>query len=265
VSSRGPRATDGDETSDLLMTNPQVAEPSPGASELARGRAPGFRLLAITPPTGPVDPGLVDAWRGAAAVGLAVLLREPGCDPGVLVSEAHRLAPLRRACTRAQVPWLLSVDPERLEGLERVRDVSGLAGVQLRGDPDLAAVEAAWAWLGPSRVLGRSCHGTPLPMGERVSYSVLAPIFAPRTPSPAPGPGKPAVGLSPLRAFAAIQPRVFALGGITPDTAPACVRAGAYGLAAIRSFFGPPDEVADDVARLVRALTEPPRDADPPP
>lgn len=230
--------------------------------------APRFRLLAITPPSRPVDPGLVEAWRAAETVGLAVLLREPGCEPAALVSNEHRLAPLRRACTRAGVPWLVSVDPGRLDGLdERVLGVPGLAGIQLRGDPTLATVDEARRRLGPGLVIGRSCHGTPVPMGERVSYSVLAPIFAPRTASPTPGsgPGKQAVGLGPLRGFAAVEPRVFALGGVGPREAPACIQAGAYGLAAIRSFFGPPDEVADDVARLVRALTEPSADADPPP
>jgi thiamine-phosphate pyrophosphorylase len=231
---------------------------------------PGFRLLAITPPEGPVDPAIVQAWHGAAAVGVAVLLREPGCDPAALVSDEHRLAPLRHACTRAGVPWLLSVDPARLHALTpEVLSVPGLAGVQLRGDPDAAAVDAARRRLGPGLVIGRSCHGTPAPMGDRVDYSVLAPIFAPRTASPRPGPGKQAVGLEPLRAFAAVEPRVFALGGITPATARACIEAGAYGLAAIRSFFGPRHEVADDVARLARALTGPwdedPPDADPPP
>lgn len=243
-----------------------MAEPT-ATSEREQGacEAPGFRLLAITPPSGAVDPGVIEAWRGAEAVGLAVLLREPGCGPAALVSDGHRLAPLRRACARAGVPWLLSVDPVRLDGLERVRGMPGLAGVQLRGDPGLAAVEQARLRLGHGPLIGRSCHGSPKPMGDRVSYSVLAPIFAPRTASPTPGPGKQAVGLAPLRAFAALEPHVFALGGITPERAPACVRAGAFGLAAIRSFFGPPDEVADDVARWVRALTEPPRDADPPP
>lgn len=246
-----------------------VAEPV-GTSEHEQGArgAPAFRLLAITPPTGPVEPSMVEAWRDARTAGLAVLLREPGCEPAALVSDGHRLAPLRRACTRAGIPWLLSVDPTRLEELERVLGVPGLAGVQLRGDPSPAALEEARHRLGPHRVLGRSCHGSPRPMGDHVSYSVLAPIFAPRTASPTPGPGKQAVGLGPLRALAAVEPHVFALGGITPERAPDCIRAGAFGLAAIRSFFGPPDEVADDVARLVRALTEtPPQawpDADPP-
>jgi thiamine monophosphate synthase len=226
---------------------------------------PGFRLLAITPPTGPVDPGLVEAWRAAGPVGLAVLLREPGSDPLELVSDEHRLAPLRHACTRAGVPWLVSVDPERLDALDRALEVPGFAGVQLRGDPSLATVDETRRLLGPGPVVGRSCHGTPQPMGDRASYSVLAPIYAPRTPSPTLGPGKQAVGLDPLRAFAAAEPHVFALGGITAERAPECIRAGAFGLAAIGSFFGPPDEVADDVARWVRALTEPPDDADPPP
>ena len=209
---------------------------------------------------------MVEAWRGADAVGLAVLLREPGCEPAELVSDAHRLAPLRRACTRAGIPWILSVDPDRLAGLdEHVLGVPGLAGAQLRGDPSYEAVEEARRRLGPARALGRSCHGAPQPMGDRVSYSVLAPIFTPRTASPGVGPGKQAVGLAPLRAFAAVEPRVCARGGLGPEQAPACGLAGAFGLAAIRCFFGPPDEVADDVARLVRALTEPPRDAAPPP
>lgn len=240
-----------------------TSEHEPGARE-----APPFRLLAITPPTGPVDPSIVEAWRDARALGLAVLLREPGCGPEALVSDSHRLAPLRRACAHAGVPWLLSVDPARVGELGRVLGVPGLAGIQLRGDPSPAALEEARHRLGPARVLGRSCHGSPLPMGDRVSYSVLAPIFTPRTASPTPGPGKQAVGLAPLRAFAAVEPHVFALGGITAERAPDCIRAGAFGLAAIGSFFGPPHEVADDVARWVRALTEPPPqawpDADPP-
>lgn len=216
-----------------------------------------FRLLAIAPPSGPVDPAVVEAWGAGADVGVAVLLREPGCGPAALAGEEHRLGPLRRACERAGVPWLLSVDPPRVAEVAALLGRPGLAGVQLRGDPGAAEVEAARRIVGPDLVVGRSCHGAPAPMGTLVGYSVLAPVFAPRTASPTPGPGKRAVGLGPLRALAAVEPRVFALGGITPARAPACVRAGAFGLAAIRSFFGPPDEVADDVARLARVLRGP--------
>ncbi len=124
---------------------------------------------------------------------------------------------------------------------------------------------AARECLPEGHVLGRSCHGRPIALGSRVDYSVLAPIFAPRTASTTPGPGKQAVGLDPLREFARRERHVFALGGITPERAGACRRAGAFGLAAIRTFFGPPADVTDNVAHLARALAEPDDDAPPPP
>lgn len=225
----------------------------------------GFRLLAITPPVGEVDPGLVRAWEAARSVGLAVLLREPGVGPCALVSEGHRLGALRRACGDAEVPCLVSVDASAVDELAAALDATeDLAGAQVRGDPDEAALDAVRAVLGPDRRLGRSCHGRPTAMGPRVDYSVFAPVFAPRTTSPLPGPGKVPVGLDPLRDLTARERHVFALGGVTVATARACVGAGAYGLASIRSFFGPADEVRDNVARLVDALAEPARDAPPP-
>jgi len=217
---------------------------------------PGFRLLAITPPAGPVDAGLVGAWSAGRAVGLAVLLREPGTSPAGLVAAGHRFAGLRRACAEAGVPCVLSVGPEGLEALGEALAVPGVVGVQLRGDPGVQRLEAARRVLGAARVLGRSCHGQPAGMGAWVDYSVLAPIFAPRTASPTPGPGKRAVGLGPLRGLAQREARVFALGGVTPERARACLEAGAWGLAAIRTFFGAPAVVADNVAHLAHAVVE---------
>ncbi|MEM9458581.1 MAG: thiamine phosphate synthase [Myxococcota bacterium] len=229
----------------------------------------GFRLLAITPPNGAVDEAVVEAWRPGGTVGVAVLLREPGTDPAALVRDDHRLAPLRRACARTGFRCLLSVDPKGSSALEPALwaplRAPGIGGIQLRGDPSVDDLARARRILPPGHVLGRSCHGQPAGAGAWVDYSVLAPIFTPRTPSPTPGPGKRAVGLAPLRTLAQVERRVFALGGITADNAVSCVRAGAFGLAAIRTFFGPPLRVADNVARLVDALTEPTDDAAPPP
>lgn len=225
-----------------------------------------LRLLAITPPEGAVDPELVRAWDAARTVGLAVLLREPGTPAEALVRDDHRLGALRRACTRAGVPWLLSVEPTAaMELPDAVLEVPGIAGIQLRGDPSAAQLEAARRRLPDGLLLGRSCHGAPAAMGERVDYSVLAPIFPPHTASPAGGPGKQAVGLGPLRAFAAIERHVLALGGITPARARRCIEAGALGVAGIAGFFGPRARVADDVARLARAVAGPPDDAASPP
>ena len=43
---------------------------------------------------------------------------------------------------------------------------------------------------------------------------------------------------------------MFALGGVGPATAAACLDAGARGLAGIGVFFGPPAQVEQDVAAL---------------
>lgn len=225
----------------------------------------GFRLLAITPPTGEVDVGLVAAWEPGRAVGMAVLLREPGTPLAALVGPEHRLTALRLACARAGVPCLLSVDVAGLAQLGEAARATGITGIQLRGDPSVEALEAARRILPPGHRLGRSCHGRPDPMGERVDYSVLAPIFGPHTASPTPGPGKQAVGLAPLRAFAAVERHVLALGGITPERARVCVEAGAFGVAAIAGFFGSLPWVADNVSRLAQAVVEPSDDAAPPP
>lgn len=214
--------------------------------------APPFRLLAITPPEGSVDRSIVGAWETARGVGLAVLLREPGTPASALLDPAHRLTPLRHACVAAGIPCLLSVDSGDLEPpLARALLSSQVIGVQLRGDPSPATIAAARRTLGPSAVLGRSCHGQP--GAASVDYSVLAPIFPPRTHAPG-GPHKVAVGLAPLQKFAQAEPHVFALGGVTASTADACLAAGAFGLAAIRTFFGPKGEVTDNVARVAELV-----------
>lgn len=214
-----------------------------------------FRLLAITPPQGAVAPGIVRAWAAAREHGVAVLLREPGTAPDALLDPHHRLAELRRACADAGLACVLSTDAAGLDMAAAAVAEGLVAGVQLRGDPPPRVRAAARAALGPSVILGRSCHGQPDPC-DAVDYSVLAPIFAPRTPSPDPdAPPKVAVGLDPLRWLCARQPRVFALGGVTPARAAACIAAGAYGIAGIRTFFGPSEEVAHNVAHLATSWT----------
>ena len=227
-----------------------------------------FSLLAITPPSGAVDPDLVDVWLSAAGtVGLALLLREVDAPEAAL--GPGRLAAVRARASAAglAVLWSAPADVSRA-ALGRAAQL-GLAGVQLRGDPDRDAIDRARAALGPTQLVGRSVHGPPpRPAGSThpgrdpsaaqrslVDYSVLAPVFDPRTTT-AGGPTKKAAGLLALRAWCdAVDEPVLALGGITPDNAAACLRAGARGLAAIRTFFGPPREVADNVRTLARHVT----------
>ena len=192
------------------------------------------RLLAITPPEGPVSTACVDA--GAS---LAVLLRAP--DPRDAL-HGPRLGPLRQAAVRNGMPMLLSCSPsDALRLAAEARD-AGLAGVQLRGDPgDDAVVAVRTAW--PEAVVGASVHGEPRTCAA--DYVVFAPVFAPRTPAPFP---KPAAGLAALASWTRVHHRVFALGGVTEATAAACVEHGAFGLAGLSTFFG------DDAAALRRRL-----------
>ena len=197
-----------------------------------------FRLLAITPPTGPVPGDMPDRWfAGHDSVGLAVLLREPGLSPIALLS-SDRLAALRRRCRERAIPLLLSIDPDTsLPPLP-----PDIAGLHLRRDPTLAQLAAVPR---DSLLLGRSCHGAPQPGHELVDYTLFAPVFPPLSSH------KPPAGLPALRAWTTSPgATVIALGGITPTTAPACLAAGAHGLAGIGVFFGEPAQVEQDVAAL---------------
>lgn len=247
-----------------------------------------FRLLAITPPTGAVPGDILERWLAAdvASVGLAVLLREPGLGPAALLA-SDRLAALRRSCRAHAIPQLLSIDP----GAPLPPLPPDIAGLHLRGDPDLASLaalrraapvlrdspsqspppvpqdssdpppvpqdsaapppvprdscaRAAGLWL------GRSCHGAPQPGHVLVDYTLFAPVFPPGT-----SPGKTPAGLAALRTWTAVPgATIFALGGVTPTTAAACLAAGAHGLAGISVFFGDPAQVEQDVAALRRSI-----------
>lgn len=201
------------------------------------------RLLAITPPSGPIEPAVVDRWleAGLHARGLAVLLRDLPRptdleDPVHRADRSDRLRPLAEQLRAAGIPALLSVDASAIGETA----VGELAGVQLRGDPDRATLERARAWIGPGRTLGRSCHGDP-PADERErvelsDYACVAPVFAPHTHQR--DREKRAIGLDALRRWAAVSPGpVVALGGMTPARARDCRRSGAFGIAGIHLFF----------------------------
>jgi thiamine-phosphate pyrophosphorylase len=81
--------------------------------------------------------------------------------------------------------------------------------------------------------IGVSCHTVAEVIQsseESASFALFGPIFE------VPGKGKP-VGLRALaQAVHAVPIPVLALGGITPESTPACLRTGAAGAAGIRLF-----------------------------
>lgn len=235
-----------------------------------------IQLLAITPPSGPVEASVIDIWEAAGILGdppeprinlngapetrvgtsvfFALLLRQPGASPADLVG--GRLQEIVAACRRRGIPLLVSVDPDRLrEGIATVAD-HGLAGMQLRGDPSREVLARARDALG-GRVLGRSVHGADGDVGtnhDLVDYSCFAPVFTPRT-----GPAKAAAGLDALRSWTAdVGAHVLALGGVTASNAGECLRAGARGVASIATFLGPPPVVVEDLSHLARQCSAAP-------
>lgn len=128
--------------------------------------------------------------------------------------------------------------------------ISGAHGVHLRDDgwpaARVRALDREW-------IIGRSVHHvTTSEVVDGVDFVVFGAVFG--------SAGKPARGVEALRAVVASSPvPVVAIGGVTPDTAPLAIAAGAAGVAAISLFLPPgcaPGAVgpAEAVSRL-RAAT----------
>ena len=111
---------------------------------------------------------------------------------------------------------------------------AGTAGVHL---PSHAIPVGRIRAIAPAGFLiGVSCHETAeLIAAERegADFAVFGPVFAPRSKMSHVEP----CGLGGLRAaLQAVRMPVLALGGITEENAPACIQAGAAGLAAITLY-----------------------------
>jgi thiamine-phosphate diphosphorylase len=129
-------------------------------------------------------------------------------------------------------------------------------GVHLRGDSaDTARVRALRAgWL-----VGRSVHSGEPRVGQPAEDYLLFGTMFPTASKP----GAATADLAALGAVAVATPvPVLAIGGVTPDNAGACCRAGAAGVAAIGAFL-PADlaPAAWGAAAAVRAFRDAMKDA----
>jgi thiamine-phosphate pyrophosphorylase len=114
--------------------------------------------------------------------------------------------------------------------------LSGAAGVHV-GQDDLP-VAAARAQLGPDAIVGTSTHTLAqidLAVREAVTYVAVGPVFGTRTKDT----GYAAVGLDLVSAAAQrAQGRpIVAIGGITLETAPLVIQAGASSVAVISDLL----------------------------
>jgi thiamine-phosphate pyrophosphorylase len=193
-----------------------------------------FRIYLVTDPSIADVPGAVERALGALPRGAAaVQLRDRRAGARDLLALAMRLG---EAC-RAHGAALLVND--RID----VALAAGADGVHVRGDS--ASVAEARA-LGV-RLVGVSTHTVAEVRAAAeggADFVVFGPVFE------TPGKGAP-LGTESLAAAAAHGIPVYALGGVGPDNAAACLRAGATGVAAIRSVLG-----ATDPAAAARRLGE---------
>ena len=149
-----------------------------------------------------------------------IQIREPDVDAGRLAAFVHRVA-ARAGSSRVLVN-------DRID----VAAIAGAGGVHLRAD-SIAAIQARTfnhAW-----TIGRSVHaGDDFALAaEAADYLLFGTVYPTESKQSARG-----TGVAALRhAVQAAPVPVLAIGGMTPERAGECARAGAAGIAAIGLFL----------------------------
>lgn len=193
-------------------------------------------LYAIT--DGP-RPGLLCAAEAALRGGAAVLqYRDKSADAERRHDEAAALLDL---CRRHRVPLIINDDVE-------LAAATASDGVHL-GEHD-GALAAARQRLGPAALIGISCYDSLDRARAAAAAGADYLAFGAFHPSPT----KPAARRATADLLVAAKPLelpLVAIGGITPDNAPALIAAGADFVAVISGVFG----VADPEAAASRYAT----------
>jgi thiamine-phosphate pyrophosphorylase len=171
-----------------------------------------------------------DFLRAALAGGVDLLqLRDKAASDADLLAAARTF---RSCCDEAGALFLLNDRPD-------LAVASGADGVHL-GQDDMKPARARQI-LGEELIVGRSTHSVAqIDAATDVDYIAVGPVHA--TPTK---PGRPAVGLEPVR-HAAAHARVpwFAIGGLDSDNVGDAIAAGARRVVVVRAIT----EAADPYA-----------------
>jgi len=199
------------------------------------------RLHAVTDDRIVGDAGVVERAAAMAAVGgphLGVHLRSRSLEGAALLALARRL----REALEPHGSWLVVND--RVD----VARAAGAAALAL-GRTGLAARDARR--VAPGLPVARAVHDAAearAAEAEGTDFLVAGPVFA-----TASHPGAAAAGPRVVEEAASGGLQVVAIGGLTPRNAEAALRAGAWGVAAIRALWDaadPPDAVRAFLAVL---------------
>jgi thiamine-phosphate pyrophosphorylase len=172
----------------------------------------------------------LDALQGAL---LHVHLRDHGVDAETFATEAEAFVRRLRAAHRVPA---ISVNAHL--------DVAEALGAGLHLGRRGPTVAEARRRLGPDALVSASVHSVDAARqaaASGVDAVFFSPVFA-----TASKPGHPGTGLDALRACCEAVPEkhVFALGGVTPDRVPACLEAGAWGVAVLSGILYAADPAA---------------------
>lgn len=192
-------------------------------------------LYAVTRPGPDLLADVAAALRGGARV---VQYRDKGGDAERRLDEARQLKAL---CAAGGALFIVNDDP-------RLAKASHADGVHLgRGDDTVAAARAL---LGAHALVGVSCYDSL----ERAHAAVAAGADYLAFGSFFPSPTKPAAPRATIEllhhARVAFELPLCAIGGVTPENAPALVAAGADLVAAISGVFD-----AEDIAGAAAAYS----------
>jgi thiamine-phosphate pyrophosphorylase len=186
---------------------------------------------------------LLDVVRAAIRGGATVVqLREKEASTRAMIELGQALLEVTRA---AGIPLIVN---DRVD----VALAIGAEGVHIGQDDMPAAI--ARRLIGPDRILGVSARTVEEAIqAERdgANYLGAGDVFG--TPTK-PDAGPP-IGVEGLRQIVrAVSIPVVAIGGVTPQNAPAAVEAGAVGVAVISAVMGAPDPEA--AARQLREVVK---------
>ena len=204
-----------------------------------RARLAEARLYFVTD-TRPGDRDAALVLPEALAGGVDVVqLRDKTLDDDALLAAASSFKEL---CHQAGALFLVNDRPD-------LAVAAGADGVHV-GQDDISP-QAAREIVGEDGLVGRSTHSpAQIDDASGVDYIAVGPVHA--TPTK---PGRPAVGLEPIR-HAAAHARVpwFAIGGLDASNVDQVIRAGARRIVVVRTLAQAADPAA--VARTLRgALT----------
>jgi len=204
-------------------------------ARLARARL--YLVCGARPGGRDADDLLAAALAGGVDV---VQLREKDATEDEVLCAAGTF---RARCDEAGALFVLNDRPD-------LAVAAGADGVHL-GQDDLP-VDEARSIVGDDRLIGRSTHSAEqIDAATGVDYVAVGPVHA--TPTK---PGRPAVGLDPVR-HAAAHARVpfFAIGGIDPGNVDGAIAAGARRVVVVRAIAeaADPEAAARDLRRALDA------------